>query len=423
MTHQSLKQKILNKSAAVGVIGLGYVGLPLAVLCAERGFHVTGFGRDAKKIDLLTRGISDIESVERKELTRLVTEGTIHFTHVDSDQLGVQDVYIVCVPTPVDQSKHPDLTAIADVARRLSLHLLDGKLIINESTVAPGMTREEFGGLGGTYLLACSPERIDPGNKEKTVCTIAKIVGGADEASLDAAKSFYEVILDAPVIPVSSLESAEMVKMLENTYRAVNIALVNEFALLAEKKGLDILEIIEAAKSKWSFQAHYPSIGVGGHCIPVDPWYLVDFAKKHSVDLPVVEHGLKENEEMTEHVVRKVLSLYNKGMSVLLYGLTYKKDVKDLRESPVVRFGQILRKHKIPFRVYDPLFQAEEIQALGFKPGKLTNVDMFIVGTDHKDLISDFRKAINKRTIVVDGRNYFRTKVGKGVFGVGRNLL
>jgi len=423
MTHQSLKEKILDKSAAVGVIGLGYVGLPLATLVAKKGFRVTGFGRDAKKINLLTEGISDIESVEKKELRSLVAKGNIRFTHIDADQFALQDIYIICVPTPVDQAKHPDLTAIADIARRLSLNLLNGKLIINESTVAPGTTREEFGDLGGTYLLACSPERVDPGNKEKSVRTITKIVGGVNKKSLDAAKSFYEMILDAPVIAVSSLESAEMVKMLENTYRAVNIALVNEFARLTEKQGLDIVEIIEAAKTKWSFHAHYPSIGVGGHCIPVDPWYLVDFGRKHGVDLPVIEHGLKENEEMTEHVAQKVVSLYKPGMRVFLYGLTYKKDVKDLRESPVVRFGRILLKHKVSFTVYDPLLRDDEIKALGFKLGKPENVDIFIVGTDHKSLTSDFKKVVNKQTIVVDGRNFFRIKVGKAVYGVGRALL
>lgn len=394
-------EKIQNKTARVAVIGLGYVGLPLALLIAQKGYQVTGFVRTPSKIN-------------RKK---------VRVTHIDSDELNEQDIYIVCVPTPVYENKKPDLTAIRNIAQRLSFVLLDGKLIINESTVAPGTTREEFDSLGGKYFLACSPERVDPGNKDKTVRTISKIVGAIDKQSLLLAKEFYENVIDAPVVSVSSLEAAEMTKMLENTYRAVNIALVNEFARLSEKSGLDVLEIIEAAKSKWSFQAHYPSVGVGGHCIPVDPWYLVDYGKKSSVNLPLITQSLKENDDMAFFVGDKVFEHYKKGMTVLLYGVTYKKDVKDIRESPVERLGHLLQKHKVNFTVFDPLLSERDIQALGFTPGPVKKTDIFIVGTDHSQLAHDYKKAVTSKTIVIDGRNYFRKKVGKGVFGVGRNLL
>lgn len=395
-----MKQKIQNKTARIGVIGLGYVGFPLAKLLAEKGYTVTGFVRNPQ-----------------------ILKSTFRITHIDSDELNEQDIYIVCVPTPVFNNKKPDLGAIRAVARRLSLVFLDGKLIINESTVAPGTTREEFGSLGGTYYLACSPERIDPGNHDKTVRNISKIVGGLNQESLSLTKLLYEKILEAPVIAVSSLEAAETVKMLENTYRAVNIALVNELARLCEKCGLDVIEIIEAAKSKWSFHAHYPSVGVGGHCIPVDPWYLVDYANKKGIDLKLVHNSLTENDDMAQFVADKVIANYEKGMSVLLYGVTYKKDVADIRESPVIRLGKILQKKNIAFTVFDPLVSRKEIEALGFTVGKPIKTDIFIIGTDHSQLASDSRKVIGEATVVIDGRNYFRRKVGKAVYGVGRNLL
>src|SRR3989344_272689 len=401
MRLNALISLIHSKKAAIGVIGLGYVGLPLATLIARKGFRVTGFVRDPSKIN----------------------QKKIRVAHIDSDELNEQDIYIICVPTPVFENKKPDLGAIRSVAQRLSLVLLDGKLIINESTVAPGTTREEFVSLGGKYFLACSPERVDPGNKDKTVRTISKVVGGVNPESLALAKVLYEKVLDAPVVSVSSLEAAEMVKMLENTYRAVNIALVNEFARLSEKTGLDVVEIIEAAKTKWSYHAHYPSVGVGGHCIPVDPWYLVDFSKKKNVNLTLIEQSLKENDAMAQVVADKVISQYKKGATVLLYGLTYKKDVKDIRESPVIRLARILQKNNIRFVAYDPLLNEQEIKAFGFTPGKLKTSDIFIVGTDHKQLSGDFKRCVDNNTIIIDGRNFFRIKVGKSVLGVGRSLV
>lgn len=400
-----LASLIRSKKASIGVIGLGYVGLPLAELFAKKGFQVTGFVRDMKKYG------------------GLVKAGKLHITHIDSNEINNQDAYFVCVPTPVDEHKKPDLSAIREVARRLSLISLSGKLIINESTVAPGTTREEFGYLGGSYYLACSPERIDPGNIDKTVATIPKVVGGIDKASTRLAKMLYEMILEARVVTVSSPESAEMVKMLENTYRAVNIALVNEFAQLSEKIGLDILEIINAAKTKWSFHAHYPGLGVGGHCIPVDPWYLVEYAKKKRVNLPLIVQGLRDNDVMTDIVAEKISSLYQNRMQVLIYGVTYKKNVKDIRESPALRLTKLLTMRNIPFVVYDPLFSEEEIRTLDFTKVKKQTMDIVIIATDHDQLKRDAKIFIGERTIVIDGRNFFHKKVGRAVYGVGRNLV
>lgn len=422
MSSHDLLLKIQKKRARIGVIGLGYVGLPLAVLAAKRGFSVTGFARDERKISLLNKGISAIESVTGKDLKSLINKGNLRVTQLNSQEFNSQDIYFICVPTPVDEEKKPDLTPIKDVAERFSQVDLLKKLIINESTVAPGTTREAFGNFKGKYYLACSPERIDPGNTEKNVATITKIVGGLTKESAALTKKVYEMIIDAPVFVVSSPEAAETTKMLENTYRAVNIALINEFALLAEKTGLDILEIIEAAKTKWSYQPHYPSLGVGGHCIPVDPWYLVEYAKKKQVNLPLIVQGLLENDAMTRHVADKIKSLYKHGMSVLIYGLPYKKNVRDLRESPVLRLTNILKNQQVAFTVYDPFFNRDEIRRMRFTPAKLKKVDIFVVGADHDSLRKDYKNFVGAQTIIIDGKNFFRKKAGKATYGIGRIL-
>lgn len=400
-----LLAKIRSKTAHIGIIGLGYVGLPLAILFDKRGFKVTGFIRDSKK----KKKLSEKLSVEV----------------LPSDFLSTCDVYIICVPTPVDEHKNADLTAIEACARLLKKVPLNGKLIVNESTVAPGTTREVFGRLSKTekYYLACSPERIDPGNKDKTVANIAKVVGGGDTESTTLGVALYSEILSAPVISVSSLETAETVKMLENTFRATNIALVNEFARVCDKNGVDILEVIEVAKSKWSFLPHYPGVGVGGHCIPVDPYYFLEYAQKLGVRLPVISESLQENERMASYVGEKIVSLYRPGKKVLIYGITYKKNVKDVRESPVLALCKFLKIKKIPFSVYDPLLAADEIVKLNFPVSNLSLTDIFVVGTDHRQLSTDYRKCINRSTVVIDGRNFFTKIVGTKVIGVGRSIL
>ncbi len=423
MNASQLASSIASKQARIGVIGLGYVGMPLAMLFARKGFRVSGFIRDKKKIAAINSSAWQGDSVDDKDLAKLVKNKAIRAFPIDSPSLEEQDAIFICVPTPVFHNKKPDLAAIREVASRLRMFSLSGKLIINESTVAPGTTREEFGQFRGAYFLSCSPERVDPGNKEKTVATVPKVIGGRDKKSTMLTKALYDMVLTAPPVIVSSLEAAETVKMLENTYRAVNIALVNEFAILAEKNGLDIVEIINAAKTKWSFHAHYPSIGVGGHCIPVDPWYLVDYGRKKSIGLPLIKLGLTENEHMTKHVAEKLLSLSKKGMSVLVYGITYKKDVKDIRESPVLQFLALIRNAGVIPNVYDPLFTSKEIEGLNLVPGPLVKADIFVVGTDHTELKRDYKKAIGPDTIVLDGRNFFSAKVGRIVYGIGRTLV
>lgn len=400
----TLLEKINAKRAKIGVIGLGYVGLPLAVLLAKKGFKVSGFVRNEKR---------------KKEFSKIFPLVNI----ITSSNLANQDIIIVCVPTPVDKNKNPDLTHFKNVANRLSKIKLDGKLLVNESTVAPFTTREILGNFPYKYFLVASPERIDPGNQDMTTENVPKVIGGISRKSLELGVALYSKFMKAQIVSVSSLEVAEMTKMLENTYRNVNIALINEFAKLAQKCRVDILEVINAAKTKWSFQAHYPGIGVGGHCIPVDPYYIVALAKKKRVALPVTQAALSENEKMPKFVADKVTEHHKKGMSVLVYGITYKRDVPDLRESPVIAFCNILKSKGISFNVYDPFFNKKDIENLGFNTGYLKIVDMLIVGTDHTTLIKDSKKLIGENTFIIDGRNFFTLKMGKGVFGVGRNLL
>lgn len=421
---QKLFQKIKTKKANIGVIGLGYVGLPLALAFAKVGFPVTGFLRDPKKMQQLSLGDNYLnDHTIQKELKEVLKTDKFHVALMDKSTMQDMDILIVCVPTPVDEKYKPDLGPVISVATLLSRLTLEGKLIINESTVAPGTTREVFGNLTkDSYYVVCSPERIDPGNTTKTVRKIPKVVGGINEKSGQLATALYKTILEYPAVRVRDLETAEMVKMLENTSRAVNIGLINEFAKLSDTMGLDILEILDAAKTKWSFSAFYPGIGVGGHCIPVDPYYILEYAKSKGLSMPLVAHGLKDNEMMSSYVANKLFSYYKKGKSILVYGLTYKKDVKDVRESPVFRFCKYLKKENVPFSVYDPMLSKEEIELFGLKQGKKALVDIFVVGTDHSMLSKDCNAFIGQQTIVIDGRNFFRKKVGIKVIGVGREL-
>lgn len=420
----NLLKNIKNKKVKVGVIGLGYVGLPLAILFAKKGFFVTGFLRNGEKLKSMENGNSYLgDSKIDEDLKHVILEKTLTLKITNSSDLEKQDIIIICVPTPVDNNKNPDLTDLNTVGNLLSKISVKNKLIINESTVAPFTTRNILGSIGNDYFLVCSPERVDPGNKSKDVENIQKVIGGIDRESLLLGKALYKQILNKKVVVVKSLEAAEMTKMLENTYRAVNIALINEFSYLAEKCKIDILDVIKAAKSKWSFQAHYSGIGVGGHCIPVDPYYILELAKNYGISMKVVKEGLLVNESMPKFILEKVIENYNIGMKVLVYGITYKKNVNDLRESSVIEFCKLLQEKGINFLVYDPILKEEKLKSLGFKLGKLEEVDLFIVGTDHDQLKKDYLKAVGKNTIVIDGRNYFKTKKGKKVIGVGRILL
>lgn len=416
----SLKEKIQSHRAVVGVIGLGYVGLPLAVLAAKKGYTVIGLARDVKKVKELELGNTAIDTVSKKDLQHVLATQKFLPKKLEVSVFAALDIIVICVPTPVTENKKPDISAMRSVAKLLADARIKGKLIINESTVAPGTTRKLFD--FEKNFLACSPERVDPGNRTLTTQTIPKVVGGINPDSQLLARLFYENILDAKVISVSSPELAEMAKMLENTYRAVNIALVNEFARISEKLHLDVTEVISAASTKWSFQAHYPGIGVGGHCIPVDPYYILELARSHKVPMRVTEDALFLNDSMPNYVLQLFLRYYQKGMKVLVYGLTYKKDVADMRESPALAFCKLLKQKKIAFTVYDPMLSEINIRRYNLEVGKLTPVDVLVVATDHSSLAKDAKKLVTSSTIIIDGRNAFATKIGKMVIGIGRIL-
>src|SRR5258708_13357964 len=388
MNSQKLLKKIKGKKARVAVIGLGYVGLPLALLLVNNGFTVDGYVRNPKKKTTFNNGESGIGFDTELQKALHAKKFTIHM--IGDKNLQTADVYIISVPTPVTKQKKPDLSDLKQVAKRLSQLDLTDKLIINESTVAPFTTKNILGNLGKNYFLVCSPERIDPGG-DKTVENIPKVIGGINNESLELGVALYKKILKKKIVIAKSMEISEMSKMLENTYRAVNIALINEFARLADTIDIDILDVINSAKTKWSFQAHYPGIGVGGHCIPVDPYYILKLANDKNISMNVVKKSLITNEKMPEYVLHKIIKYYKKNMRILIYGIAYKKDVTDLRESPVLILCKLLKKKDIPFTVYDPLIPAKQIQQLRLTYGKPDFVDIFVIGTDHTKLKNDYK--------------------------------
>jgi UDP-N-acetyl-D-glucosamine dehydrogenase len=423
-------KRVRARQARVGVIGLGYVGLPLARAFVERGFPVLGFDTDAAKISQLRRRESYIGHIPHSAISALVERG---FEATDCfERLGEADAILICVPTPLMPARTPDLSFVANSGRAISARLRPGQLVVLESTSYPGTTRQvlqpllEAGGLqaGRDFLLAYSPEREDPGNPEHSAPTIPKVVGGSDAISLEAASALYaEVMVD--VVNVSSLEVAEACKILENTYRAVNIALVNELKILYEKMGIDIWEVIAAARTKpFGFQAFYPGPGLGGHCIPVDPFYLTWVARTHGLSTRLIELAGEINTAMPSYVVEKVADALNergkaiKGSKVLLLGMAYKKDVDDSRESPGFELmDQLLRKGalvqyndphipRLPrTRRYPHLVGETQILTENF----LATQDCVLIVTDHSDY--DWSWVVAHAPLVVDTRNATRDVV------------
>ena len=378
MNAKALLGKIGAKDARIGVIGLGYVGLPLASAFCRAGFSVVGFDIDQGKIALLRSGVSYIRHVDISLLTgQAVEEGSGGPSHAhplpfratsDFSELRAMDCILICVPTPLDRNREPDMTHLIDTARTISEHLRKGQLIVLESTTYPGTTDtdmrailEETGLMAGKdFFLAFSPEREDPGNKEFTLSTVPKLVGGYSDTCLMVAGALYETV--APrIVAVSSTRVAEAAKLLENIYRAVNIALVNELKILFDRMEIDVWEVIEAAKTKpFGFQAFYPGPGLGGHCIPIDPFYLTWKAKEYDFVTRFVELAGEINSSMPDFVVTKVVTALNdagkpvKGSKILLLGLAYKANVDDDRESPTYRLMKKLEQMGAHADYHDP---------------------------------------------------------------------
>lgn len=429
-----LKQKIEQRQARVGIIGLGYVGLPLALLYSEQKFRVTGFDIDARKVDTLSKGGSYIYRIAPEEIQAAQTSGFA--ATADYSQLTLMDAIIICVPTPLNEYHEPDLSFITNTTHAIAPHLRAGQLVVLESTTYPGTTeevmvpileKENKQGLKAArgasvgpneFLVAFSPEREDPGNTSVARRDIPKVVGGLNPAASEIARAFYGSIFHRTV-PVSSPAAAEMTKLLENIYRCVNIALVNELKLLSLRMGIDIWEVIEAASTKpFGFHPFYPGPGLGGHCIPVDPFYLSWKAKEWDFRTRFIELAGEINTNMPYHVLASVggaLNLQKKsvnGSRVLVLGVAYKKDIDDLRESPSLTLIELLQKEGAQVSYHDPYFpfigkgRKYDLQLKCAELKNLGHYDCVVIVTDHSDY--DYRRIVQESQLVVDTRNATR---------------
>jgi UDP-N-acetyl-D-glucosamine dehydrogenase len=425
--YTNLRARIAAKSATVGIIGLGYVGLPLARAFTHSGFSVLGFDIDPGKVEKLQRGESYIGHIPPETIQHMLEhrfEATDRFERLDEP-----DAIIICVPTPLTEAREPDLTYIINSTRAIAARLRPGQLVVLESTTYPGTTRDvvkpimEEGGLraGIDFFLAFSPEREDPGNPAYSAPTIPKVVGGINPLSLELASALYGKVV-VRVVEVSSPEVAEACKILENTYRAINIALVNELKIVFERMGIDVWEVIEAARTKpFGFQAFYPGPGLGGHCIPVDPFYLTWVARKYGLSTRFIELAGEINTAMPAFVVGKVVDALNergkpiKGSKITLLGMAYKKDVDDTRESPGLELLELLQKKGAIVQYNDPhipvLQPTRRCPHLQLASQPLTekflqSQDCVVIVTDHSSY--DWPWVLEHAPLVVDTRNATR---------------
>lgn len=420
------EENILNASANVGIIGMGYVGLPLAVEVAKAGFDVRGFEISAERVKMLNNGENYIGDVDNNELRSLARDGRLLAT-VDFEGISNCDIVIVCVPTPLDVFKQPDLSYIVNASREISKYMKSGTLVVLESTTFPGTTEdimkpilEETGKIcGEDFFLAFSPERVDPGNQSFKTGNTPKVVGGCGVKSTSLAKAFYEKVLHASVFVVSSPREAEMTKILENTFRIVNIALANEMAIVADRMGINIWEVIDAASTKpFGFMPFYPGPGVGGHCIPIDPFYLTYIARKYDYHTRLIELAGEINNSMPEYVVERLMKLLNaqkkclNGSKVVLIGLAYKNDISDLRESPALDVLRILEENGALVNIVDPYIQHFDWHGTKRETSELTNdllskSDAVVITTAHVKNI-DYDLIVEKAPLVLDTRSILR---------------
>jgi UDP-N-acetyl-D-glucosamine dehydrogenase len=436
MIKEEIKQLIETRAARVGVIGLGYVGLPLAVEFARRGFSSVGFEVDARKADSINRGESYIGDIPSDVLAEVVRAERLHAT-TDFSELESCDAIIICVPTPLRKTKEPDISYILAAAEQIQERLRRGQLVILESTTYPGTTDEvllpmfEEKGLklDEDFLLAFSPERVDPGNPQFHTDNIPKVVGGCTEDSTEAAAMLYGQIV-REVHSVSSARVAEAAKLLENTFRAVNIGMANEMARLCYHLGIDTWEVIRAAATKpFGFMAFYPGPGIGGHCIPLDPHYLSWKARQHGFDSRFIGLAEEVNSRMPEHVVTLVADGLNderkslNGSRVLLLGVAYKKDIDDVRESPALSIIDRLRAKGADVRYHDPFVaelrfddahtdsHGEPLQSVELTDGELEAADCCVIVTDHTGV--DYGRVCKLSKLIVDTRNALSRELRK----------
>lgn len=418
----ALLKKFEDYSANVAVLGLGYVGLPLAVVFADAGFNVTAYDVDKRKVDSLNKGISYIPDVSTEQLTRLVSSGRLRGT-IDFSELNKADAVSICVPTPLRKTGDPDLSYILSVSSELTKYMHSGMIVVLESTTYPGTTREillpklgEENGLvvGENFFLAFSPERVDPGREDWTTLNTPKVIGGITESCTLVASAWYSKAMQT-VIPVTSSEVAEMAKLLENTFRMINIGLVNEMAIMCDRMDIDIWEVIDAAATKpFGFMKFTPGPGLGGHCIPIDPLYLSWKLRALNYTARFIELASEINLSMPRHVVSLVQDALNdqekpvKGSKILILGVAYKPDIDDLRESPALDVIGLLVQKGAEVAYHDPyipqvneeLVQMESEKNL---EGAIRNADCVVIITDHSQY--DYQAVLENASCIVDTRN------------------
>lgn len=426
-SHASLLSRIADRTAHAGVIGLGYVGLPLAIAIARKGFSVTGFDIDPGKIVAIEAGRSYIEAVGDDVLAAERDAGRFSAT-VDFDGLAACDVIVICVPTPLTRHRDPDLTYIVKTCQEIALRLRPGQLVVLESTTYPGTTTDVVRpilaatglDIGAEVFLGFSPEREDPGNRDFSTTSIPKIVAGDGDAAAQAMEAFYSAVVER-VVPVSTTATAEAVKLTENIFRAVNIALVNELKTVFEAMGIDIWEVIDAAKTKpFGYMPFYPGPGLGGHCIPIDPFYLTWKSREYEMPTRFIELAGEINSAMPRHVVGRLAEALDmhlgKALSrsrVLIIGLAYKKNVPDIRESPSLKLIELIEERGGSASFHDP--HVDEIprtrEYLSLKGRRsvplsaLSGFDAVLVATDHDDV--DYALIAEQAPLVIDTRNVF----------------
>ncbi len=418
---EQLLEKINKKTAKVGVVGLGYVGLPLAVEKASAGYETIGFDVQEKKVKSVNEGQNYIGDVVDEKLKKLVKDGTLRAT-TDFSFVKDVDTICICVPTPLDLYKQPDLSYVVSSTKSVAQYLHKGMLVILESTTYPGTTEEvlkpilEESGLkcGKDFFLAFSPERVDPGNKEYNTKNTPKVVGGCTEECTEVAAALYRNILEGDIHTVSSPAVAEMEKILENTFRNINIGLANEMAILCNRMGIDVWEVIDAAKTKpYGFMPFYPGPGLGGHCIPLDPFYLEWKAKEYDYHTRLIETSGEINDSMPEFVLDNVMKILNKnkkalnGAKVLLMGVAYKNDIDDYRESPAFKVIELLEKNGADLMVNDPYcpvskYKDKTYHSVDWKE-VIDESDIVIITTNHS--CYDYESIVARAKAVYDTRN------------------
>ncbi|HXH47939.1 MAG TPA: nucleotide sugar dehydrogenase [Terriglobia bacterium] len=442
---RQFQDRVRQRTARVGVVGMGYVGLPIALLFAKKNFHTTGFDIDPAKIESLRQGTSYIKHIPDSEIEEEIQRNQFLPT-TDFTRLSAMDAIIICVPTPLDDHREPDLSFIRATAESISGHLRRGQLVVLESTTYPGTTEEvvlpileksglrcpvsdysaeangqaDSGAAEVDFLLAFSPEREDPGNKNFKTHQVPKVIGGVNALSVLATRDLYETAFEHTVL-VSSSRAAEMTKLLENIYRCVNIALVNELKLLCLRMGLDIWEIIDAAKTKpFGFSAFYPGPGLGGHCIPIDPFYLTWKAREYDFPTRFIELAGEINASMPEHVIAATGEALNRrrkclnNARILVLGVSYKKDVDDLRESPSLAVMELLQARGVRVDYHDPYFPHLgrmrrynfQLDSVPLSEETLSQYDAVLITTDHSSF--DYEFVVQHSQLVIDTRNATR---------------